>query len=457
MNRTPVKKLGWKTPFECVYNYKPLYSHLDIIGSKVYSLKKNIPKLDRILSRAHIGYLIGWESTNIYKVWVPSLERVINTRDVLIDSGKLYDPHDIDVFSLREAPEEEVIKALEWESGDDVRIAEDLTFIDEVWKYTVPTMIKDAENYKGEGVEQSENLRISTRDQEVDNKNNCPETTKAESLVKDGNRDLPKAKGNRAAQAALINPDLDEGNIITSGRTRAQARKGAMAQQYYLSFSTASLGFKNEFRWTRDTLPPAPKGWSQMIRHRFATEFSRAAEKEYQTLQGKDTWVHEEKEVPDYAEIIPVIWIFSYKFDADGVLTKFKAGLCARGDLQVSEEDTYAATLASQSIRAMMAITAAHDLEIRQYDVVNAFVNAPIRGEIFCSTPKGFDKNINGGRAVLRLQKALYGLKFSPLYWYDEFISFLLDHGLYQVPGVNCLVTNHFMNLIFYVDDIMIT
>lgn len=116
MNRTPSKKLFWKTPFECVYNYKPLYSHLDVIGSKVYSLKKNIPKLDRLLSRAHIGYLVGWESTNIYKVWVPSLNKVINTRDVLIDSGNLYNPHGIDIFSLKEISEEEVIKALEWES-----------------------------------------------------------------------------------------------------------------------------------------------------------------------------------------------------------------------------------------------------------------------------------------------------------------------------------------------------
>lgn len=61
MNRTPTKKLSWKTPFECVYGYKPLLSHLDILGSKVYALKRNIPKLDKLLSRAHIGYLVGWE------------------------------------------------------------------------------------------------------------------------------------------------------------------------------------------------------------------------------------------------------------------------------------------------------------------------------------------------------------------------------------------------------------
>ncbi|KAI0992677.1 hypothetical protein K3495_g15508, partial [Podosphaera aphanis] len=188
------------------------------------------------------------------------------------------------------------------------------------------------------------------------------------------------------------------------------------------------------------------------------SEFQRAAEREYETLQQKETWVYvPENELPQNVDLIPLIWIFSYKFDSDGFLTKFKARLCARGDLQTSEEETYAATLACQSFRAMMAITAAHDLDLRQYDVVNAFVNAPIRGEVYCPTPKGFEKRMNGNRSVLRLQKALYGLKVSPLYWYDEFVSFLLDQGLYQVPGVNCMFTNQYLNLIFYVDDIMVS
>ncbi|KAI0991129.1 hypothetical protein K3495_g17058, partial [Podosphaera aphanis] len=205
----------------------------------------------------------------------------------------------------------------------------------------------------------------------------------------DGDRPLPKAKGNTAIRAALINPNLDEGNIITTEKRRNRVKHGAWAQQYFLSFSTASVNLKKErLKLTRDLLPPAPKGWQQMIRHKFAAEFTKAAEKEFYTLEAKDTWNYVvEEDVPIGAEKIPVIWIFSYKFDSEGILTKFKARLCARGDLQITEEETYAATLASQSFRAMMAITAAHDLEIRQYDIVNAFVNAPIRGEVYCHMP----------------------------------------------------------------------
>ncbi|RKF80987.1 hypothetical protein GcC1_031033, partial [Golovinomyces cichoracearum] len=110
--------------------------------------KKNIPKLDKLLSRAHIGYLVGWKSTNIYKVFVPSLNKVINSRDVLIDSGNIYDPHDIDVFSLKEASEEESVSALEWKSGEDFALIRNFIPTNECLEDTVPTMISQKEDFK---------------------------------------------------------------------------------------------------------------------------------------------------------------------------------------------------------------------------------------------------------------------------------------------------------------------
>jgi hypothetical protein len=35
--------------------------------------------------RAHIGYLVGYDSTNIYRVWIPHKGIVISTRDVIFD------------------------------------------------------------------------------------------------------------------------------------------------------------------------------------------------------------------------------------------------------------------------------------------------------------------------------------------------------------------------------------
>ena len=84
------------------------------------------------------------------------------------------------------------------------------------------------------------------------------------------------------------------------------------------------------------------------------------------------------------------MWVFTYKFDSDGYLTKYKARLVARGDLQTTEEETYAATLAAQNFRALMAIVAAFDLEVKQYDTVNAFANANLLTEIGAKCTKGY-------------------------------------------------------------------
>jgi len=41
-----------------------------------------------------------------------------------------------------------------------------------------------------------------------------------------------------------------------------------------------------------------------------------------------------EVEKPSGKQILPLLWVFTYKFDTDGYLTKFKARICVRGDLQ---------------------------------------------------------------------------------------------------------------------------
>jgi len=91
-------------------------------------------------------------------------------------------------------------------------------------------------------------------------------------------------------------------------------------------------------------------------------------------------------------KVIPLAWVFTYKFDTDGYLAKFKARICVRGDLQPkSNKDTYAATLAARTFRALMAITAAYDLEAYQLDAVNAFINSQLDEPVYCTFPEGFN------------------------------------------------------------------
>ena len=147
------------------------------------------------------------------------------------------------------------------------------------------------------------------------------------------------------------------------------------------------------------------------------------------------------------------MWVFTYKFDEDGYLLKYKARLVVRGDLQAAkDQDTYATTLATRVFRALMAIAAYFDLEIYQYDAVNAFINALVDNETFICYPDGFYEPGH----CLQLLRALYGLPRSPLLWFNNLSAKLKEFGLEPVPECSCLFTNNKIVVFFYVDDIIV-
>ncbi|XP_044717288.1 reverse transcriptase (RNA-dependent DNA polymerase) domain-containing protein [Hirsutella rhossiliensis] len=86
-------------------------------------------------------------------------------------------------------------------------------------------------------------------------------------------------------------------------------------------------------------------------------------------------------------------------------------------------------------------------------DAVNAFVHAPLDDEevIFMRMPPGFQKR---GK-VLRLRKALYGLRRSPLLWQQMLTSSLEELGFRKVPQEPCVMMKGAVTVFFYVDDII--
>ena len=96
LNRTPSYRLGWESPLYRLNTYlklkdpKPPCHHLRPYGSRAYAFIHNRPKLEKLAKRAHVGYLVGYLSTNIWSIWVPSINRVIPMRDVTFDSTRRY-------------------------------------------------------------------------------------------------------------------------------------------------------------------------------------------------------------------------------------------------------------------------------------------------------------------------------------------------------------------------------
>jgi hypothetical protein len=100
-NRTLWYANDWQTPYERFYTYlsqqegtentarKPQLAHLKAHSCRAYAMTKDAQlKRKRLLKldlQAHIGYLVSYDSTNIYRIWVPHQGKVISTRDVIFD------------------------------------------------------------------------------------------------------------------------------------------------------------------------------------------------------------------------------------------------------------------------------------------------------------------------------------------------------------------------------------
>ena len=146
-----------------------------------------------------------------------------------------------------------------------------------------------------------------------------------------------------------------------------------------------------------------------MLTHPESSGFINAAKLEINYQEKKGTW--EEVPRPDNVKVLPLKWVFTYKLDDQGFLVKYKARICVRGDLQpYTGEDLYAATGAYKTFRIFMAIVGAFDLECDQMDAINAFINAPIKEDVYVQWPPGYKKR----NTVLKLRRALYGLRVSP-------------------------------------------
>ena len=223
----------------------------------------------------------------------------------------------------------------------------------------------------------------------------------------------------RDAPSQEIVGDIDPKNIISGSRRRqpASRRREAYATSvattdnfsgFYATFSTGLLQ-SHSTPIHRDQLAPEPRNWRDMLKHGCRDGFLDAAQQEIKELTEKKTFKHVKR--PQGAQVIPLKWVFNYKFDTDGFLIKFKSRLCVREDLQrLSLQDTYAATLTAEVFRTMMALTAAFDLETNQFDVKNAYPHADLDEVIYNDCPQGFD--VPG--SCLLLLKALYGLRRAP-------------------------------------------
>ena len=129
--------------------------------------------------------------------------------------------------------------------------------------------------------------------------------------------------------------------------------------------------------------------------------------------------------------VVGTKWVFRNKQDEHGVVTRNKARLVAKGYSQVEGLDfgeTYAPVARLESIRILLAYATYHGFKLYQMDVKSAFLNGPIKEEVYVEQPPGFEDSEYPNH-VYKLSKALYGLKQAPRAWYECLRDFLITNG----------------------------
>lgn len=86
--------------------------------------------------------------------------------------------------------------------------------------------------------------------------------------------------------------------------------------------------------------------------------------------------------------------MFKYKMDKLGCLQKYKAWLVICGNQQKCHElPTRAITLVITSLHVLLALKAKFDLEIMQFNTVNAFIHVNLEKTVFIHMLPGYGKN----------------------------------------------------------------
>ncbi|KAF7572456.1 hypothetical protein PtrM4_099560 [Pyrenophora tritici-repentis] len=454
-NRTPNYPNKWKSPYEIFFTRaaatngivtgprRPNQAHLRAYGCKAFAMTDDThqgkSRLQRLDPKAWIGYLVGYQSTNIYRIWIPSMAKVISTRDVVFNEETIFNGKTEDLMdNLMHNTLEEIatwVRTVEL-PGTQSQQAETETFYEDDTTQEESPRTQKTRYHQGRKV--------------VEAYLTPPPTPPPVALLVQGevnNEDMTNMSNQSTSMtspwAAAFMAGTESGHI---GQHEGKPIDKAQVKRLL------SKGIKPY----RNQLPPLPTAYSKLEDHPLYDMFKEAEKTHLRSHQQMKSWTEVQASPVKRAghQILDCMWVYTYKLDKHHRLIKCKARLVVRGDQQrnITSQDTYAATLAGRSFRMLMAIAAKYDLELKQYDVTNAFVHATIDREIYMRMPKGYQKP----GTLLKVQKALYGLRISPLLWQKEFTATLASIGFQQIPQEPCCMIKDGVIIFFYVDDIIV-
>jgi transposase InsO family protein len=440
LNRSPTKALKDKTPYEVWHGRRPNVSFLRTFGcvGHVKNTKPNLGKLDdRSTAMVFLGYQ---EGSKAYRMYDPRAGKVVVSRDVVFDEMAAWD----------------------WEDPGTKEAADSSGGGTFTIEYTLIPGGGDAETEQDSGAAQA----VPAEDAEAAQSD--PPSPGAESVgawSPAGENTPPQGSPTPAAPASPAGTTVE----FASPPSNIDAYVDAFHDGEEVRFrtvdsivgDTAAPGLASRILDDAELLLTSAEEPPTFAEAEREANWRKAMAEEMRSIEENSTW--ELVDPPAGCRPIGLKWVFKVKRDEHGAIVKYKARLVARGFVQregIDFEEVFAPVARMESVRLLLALAAANGWDVHHLDVKSAFLNGDLAETVYVKQAPGFVK-AGAEHKVLRLRKALYGLRQAPRAWNAKLDATLRALGFTRCETEHALYVRRrgkFELIVgVYVDDLIVT
>ena len=502
-NRSAVSAHPDKTPFEMFHGTKPSISHLQICGSICFAIttpwERRSAASFKLADRATKCTFVGYSNNKKAYRLLTSENKIIEVtfEDVTFPPtinqiSKRDNEQMEDAVNATIGPDGERFVAGEESSSDEFASANDFSDTSDsaaestteslheplpVGNTVEPPSAIKAEPTPSDTESEINNTEMDTNQQtEIDAAQEefptlLPDPTGAPNVYYD-----PSRRSNISLQPITAKAPKDINDPPASSK-----RERKPPQYYTKSFAAVAQSTEELcMATTQDNLLASGLTWEKLpasfarsaqkspLPHKYEDiekladrkEWIKATDAEIASLVEHKTW--ELVDLPPHRRALKNKWVFRIKRDSQGVITRYKARLCACGYSQLANidyKDIYSPVVRSESFRMLLCLIASRNMEAHQMDVTTAFLNGQIEEDIYMRQPPGYESKACPNK-VCKILQNLYGLKQAPRIWHQTIDPFLKSLGFTALNADPCLYFKYDENKLslisLYVDDLAI-
>lgn len=474
-NRTPVKRLGWRTPYELLHGEQPTIDHLRVFGCGAYVFIPKEARKNKMSPKSELMTYIGVAPGGHGDRFMRSPNNTIFTSSQALFDETLFpkcpESNKRQNTRLHNAPKPPSTKKRDDPERPPSHPSHDDDENDD-FNNRPPTLPK-----KGPGAPQPGQHARSRSPPSPPPMDEQPQQEAGPSEPRRSGRERkvkmrPDNAYGETRHPTDIYRDIESGktwrDIIgdegrshqpqkwsrrqVPGPSSAPAPTSGDAHDHPLPFHDAEIellaklcregGVKLADYLLMKAIPPngdAPshanvREWTYRDIKRLSAaeqkEWIKACREELEALRRRK--VYELVDRPKGRKVIKNRWVFDIKSDA-----RKRARLVAKGFLQIEGLDfneIFSPVVRFETVRLMLALAALENWHITGLDVRNAYLYGELEEEIYMEQPEGFAEP-GQEHKVFRLRRALYGLKQAGLAWWRALDKSMTELGFKRLQS----------------------